>query len=74
MKSFLQISGGKRKRPYDTVLPLAQDLGLDVDTECDRDDANCVANVVNNYQGNGNILIAYALTRLISIDKCLKLS
>jgi hypothetical protein len=39
------------------VLPLSQDLGLPVDTSCDRDDADCVAEVVNSYTGSGNILI-----------------
>ncbi|KAJ6008557.1 hypothetical protein N7522_003573, partial [Penicillium canescens] len=29
---------GKRARPYDTVEPLAEDLGLTVDTSCDWDD------------------------------------
>jgi hypothetical protein len=48
---------GKRKRPYDTVVPLANDLGLTVDVSCDRDDNECVTDVVNGYEGEGNILI-----------------
>lgn len=50
---------GKRKRPYDTVKPLADDLGLTVDTSCDRDDAKCVEDVVKGYTGTGNILICW---------------
>lgn len=56
--SFLpQTKDGKRKRPYDTVEPVAKDLGLTVDTSCGRDDAKCVKKVVNKYKGPGNILI-----------------
>jgi hypothetical protein len=50
---------GKRQRPYDTVAPLAADLGLSVDTSCDRDDAKCVEDVVKGYNGSGNILICW---------------
>ncbi|KAG9253634.1 uncharacterized protein F5Z01DRAFT_657806 [Emericellopsis atlantica] len=52
-------ASGKRKRPYDTVLPLANDLGLTVDVSCDRDDEKCVADVVDDYKGSGNILICW---------------
>lgn len=48
---------GSRKRPFDTVSPLSQDLGLKVDTSCDRDDSKCVKKAVKNYKGPGNILI-----------------
>lgn len=51
------FAGGKRERPYDTVLPLAGDLGLEVDTSCDRDDEDCVKEAVKNYNGSGNVLI-----------------
>ena len=50
---------GKRQRPFDTVKPLAQSLGLTVDTSCDRDDPKCVKKAVNNYDGDGNILICW---------------
>ena len=40
--------------------PLAGDLGLTVDTSCDRDDSKCVKDVVKDYDGKGNILIWYA--------------
>ncbi|KAF2720485.1 putative phosphoglycerate mutase family protein [Polychaeton citri CBS 116435] len=62
-------SDGSRARPYDTVEPLANSLGLSVDTSCDRDDSDCVANVVESYSGSGNILICWehnALTDIVS--------
>ncbi|KAL2814125.1 hypothetical protein BJX63DRAFT_431527 [Aspergillus granulosus] len=59
---------GKRIRPYQTVLPLAIDLGLEVDISCSRDDPECVRDVVEGYEGDGNILICWehdALTDII---------
>jgi hypothetical protein len=53
-----------------TVQPLANDLGLTVDTSCDRDDANCVTNLVDNYgsQGTGqNVLICWEHDNLTGI-------
>jgi hypothetical protein len=50
---------GSRQRPYDTVNPLADDLGLQVDTSCDRDDSKCVEKVVKGYAGSGNILLCW---------------
>ncbi|OAA63593.1 hypothetical protein SPI_03756 [Niveomyces insectorum RCEF 264] len=52
-------SNGKRQRPLDTVQPLAADLGLAVDTSCDRDDEGCVKDAVKGYTGSGNILICW---------------
>jgi hypothetical protein len=54
-----------------TVQPVANDLGLAVNTSCDRDDADCVATLVANYvsEGSGkNILICWEhdnLTRIV---------
>ncbi len=42
-----------------TVLPLANDLGLDIDTHCSRKDTQCVADSIWSYDGPGNILIAW---------------
>ncbi|ETS76672.1 hypothetical protein PFICI_12059 [Pestalotiopsis fici W106-1] len=65
------LANGKRQRPYDTVLPLATDLGLTVDTTCDRDDEDCVANVVKNYSGSGNILICWEHKQLNNLAEAL---
>ncbi|GAA6030773.1 hypothetical protein JCM8097_008870 [Rhodosporidiobolus ruineniae] len=43
----------KRIRPYLTVKPLADDLDLTVDTECEVDDAKCVRKKVAKYVKNG---------------------
>ncbi|XTI88184.1 hypothetical protein V2W45_1487941, partial [Cenococcum geophilum] len=62
---------GSRQRPYDTVAPLASDLGLTVDITCDRDDSDCVKDVVDGYQGSGNILICWEHDALHDIVKTL---
>lgn len=49
--------------------PLANDLGLSVDTSCDRDDQDCVADVVDDYDGPGNILICWEHDALHDIVK-----
>jgi hypothetical protein len=50
---------GAHGRPLHTVLPLANDLGLTVDTHCKRGDVDCVVRAVHSYRGPGNILIAW---------------
>ncbi|CAK3844970.1 Hypothetical predicted protein [Lecanosticta acicola] len=64
-------SDGKRERPYDTVTPLAQDLGLSIDHHCDRDDPQCVQTTVDNYSGSGNILICWEHAALTDIVQAL---
>ncbi|KAH8666496.1 hypothetical protein BX600DRAFT_461893 [Xylariales sp. PMI_506] len=64
-------SDGSRQRPYDTVLPLADDLGITVDTSCDRDDSDCVADVVESYTGSGNILICWEHKQLNNLAEAL---
>jgi len=62
---------GSRARPLDTVTPLAKTLGIEVDTSCDRNDSEAVANVVRNYSGEGNILICWEHGQLHDIMKAL---
>ncbi|RAQ65684.1 phosphoglycerate mutase family protein [Aspergillus flavus] len=50
---------GEHRRSYETVHPLATDLGLTVDTSCKRNKVHCVAEAVNDYDGPGNILISW---------------
>lgn len=62
---------GHRARPRDTVEPLAKDLGFEVDTSCDRDDAECVKSLVEGYKGDGNILISWEHDALTELAKAL---
>ncbi len=54
-----------------TVQPVANDLGLTVDISCDRDDADCVADLVDDYSGAGNVLICWEHDNLSDIVKAL---
>jgi len=57
-----------------TVQPLATDLGLIVDTSCDRDDADCVATIVENYgseETGQNVLICWEHDNLTGIVEAL---
>lgn len=58
---------GSRQRPYDTVLPLSQELGLPVDTSCSRDDEKCVQNVIMSYNGTGNVLVCWEHSELTKL-------
>lgn len=68
-KADLTRLDGSRQRPLDTIQPLASDLGLTVDTSCDRDDQKCVADVVDDYDGPGNVLICWEHDALTDIVK-----
>ncbi|KAK1141264.1 hypothetical protein N8T08_009303 [Aspergillus melleus] len=52
-------SKGQHRRSYETVLPLADDLDLIVDTSCKRNRVHCVAKKIRRYRGCGNILISW---------------
>ncbi|KAG0199567.1 hypothetical protein BGX28_007220 [Mortierella sp. GBA30] len=62
---------GSRNRPFLTVKPLAKDLGLNVDTSCDRNDPKCVKKAVSKYNGSGNILICWEHAALTDIVETL---
>ncbi|GAA5942154.1 uncharacterized protein JCM15063_002019 [Sporobolomyces koalae] len=64
----------KRKRPFDTVKPIADHLGLKVDTDCQVDDAKCVRKKVEQYAkagGTGDVLICWKHSMLHTIVKAL---
>ena len=44
---------GKRIRPYDTVKPLADHLGLTIDHHCDRDDEACAIHAITKAARRG---------------------
>ncbi|KAK0539586.1 hypothetical protein OC835_001072 [Tilletia horrida] len=74
-KIFAQAykSDGSRRRPYDTVLPLAQDLGLTVDTSCDRDDIDCVHDKIHAFADKSSldILVCWEHDALEDIGKAI---
>ncbi|PHH64219.1 hypothetical protein CDD81_4833 [Ophiocordyceps australis] len=55
---------GSQRRPYDTVAPLAKDLGLVIDQTCSKWHEECVADVVKKYRGPGNILVCWEHVQL----------
>ncbi|RJE24570.1 hypothetical protein PHISCL_03101 [Aspergillus sclerotialis] len=58
---------GDHRRPYETVLPLATDLGLTVDTSCKRNQPKCVKKLVKHYKDSGNILVSWRHGKLREI-------
>ncbi|GAA6059224.1 hypothetical protein JCM10212_006617 [Sporobolomyces blumeae] len=64
----------KRQRPFDTVKPIADKLGLKVDTDCDVEDAKCVRRKVEKYAkkgGKGDVLICWKHSMLHEIAHAL---
>ncbi|CEH17698.1 hypothetical protein CBOM_04093 [Ceraceosorus bombacis] len=66
-------SDGSRNRPYQTVLPLSQDLGLTIDHHCDRDDADCAKDSIKNFASSSgaDILLCWEHKALSDISKAL---
>ncbi|KAL5358040.1 hypothetical protein BJX96DRAFT_34071 [Aspergillus floccosus] len=58
---------GKHRRSYETVLPLAKDLGLRVDTSCKSTQVRCAVRKLKRYRGSGNILIAWRHSQIKKI-------
>jgi len=50
---------GKETRPYCTVKPLAESLGVPFNYTIDRDDTDQVKVAVDAYNGDGNILVCW---------------
>jgi hypothetical protein len=62
---------GDRTRPYYTVKPLADSLGVDIDTTISRNDATAVAQAVRKYNGKNNVLICWEHGQLADIVQAL---
>ena len=62
---------GRQRRPYDTLRPLADDLGLTVDTACERDEIDAVVAKIQSYTGKGNVLVCWEHKRLSNIAAAL---
>ena len=53
------------KRPVDTVVPLAKALNVTIEQSCERDDLECVINLIK--QDNSTLLISWEHKRLANI-------
>ncbi|KAF8862997.1 hypothetical protein BDZ45DRAFT_146727 [Acephala macrosclerotiorum] len=58
---------GSRDRPYETIKPLAGDLGIKVDKSIDRDDVKAAAEAAKSYAGPGNVLVCWEHGELAKI-------
>lgn len=54
-----KLVDGEHRRSFDTVHPLALDLGLFVDTSCKRNRVRCLRKHIDRYDGNRNILVTW---------------
>ncbi|KAI5117011.1 hypothetical protein M0805_004396 [Coniferiporia weirii] len=66
-------SSGARTRPLETVAPLAESLGLTVDTSCSKKDSSCVASAVAAFSAtsSANVLICWQHGQLTDIVRAL---
>ncbi|CAD6892673.1 unnamed protein product [Tilletia controversa] len=61
---------GRRSRPYQTVKPLADHLGLKVDLHCEREEADCVAKRALQAVAKGqNVLVCWQHKALTDIAR-----
>lgn len=54
-----------------TVLPLAHDLGLQIDVHCTRKEPECVADAIRAFDGPGNLLISWRHSNMHTIQELL---
>lgn len=55
----------RRRRPYDTVKPLAKAWDLEVNLDCEVDEPKCVRKVIEEYArkgGKGEIVVCWVRT------------
>jgi hypothetical protein len=73
MKPISKADGLHRRRALDTVAPLARKLGIAVNTECDRDEAACLANLVSAAlaKHDGDVLVCWEHKQLTELVKAL---
>lgn len=64
-------SDGGRARPYDTIAPLASDLGLVVNSMIGRDDDKAAAEAAKAFKGPGNVLICWEHGQLAKIAEAM---
>lgn len=62
---------GKRRRPYETVKPLARALDIPLDHTCDRDDTPCVVRKIQRHADHAgeNVLVVWEHAKLTNIAK-----
>ncbi|KAJ6787266.1 hypothetical protein PWT90_05859 [Aphanocladium album] len=49
----------RSQRPYNTTLPLANSLGITIDHPCEYTNPSCAGKHAKQYNGPGNVLIAW---------------
>jgi hypothetical protein len=63
---------GQRRRPYETVKPLAKKYGIPLHHSCDRDDPDCVVSKIKKRSRRGeNVLVVWEHARLSHIADAL---
>jgi hypothetical protein len=63
---------GQRRRPFETVKPLAKKHGIRLDHSCDRDDTDCAVHKIKKKSRKGkNVLVVWEHARLSHIADAL---
>ena len=65
-------TNGQKRRPYETVKPLAKKHDIKLNHSCDRDDTKCAARKIRKRAARGeNVLVVWEHKRLTQIAKAL---
>lgn len=59
----------KKIRPYMTLKPLSKEINVNVNTECDRDDHNCIIEKIIEVYRDGSVLISWEHDNLQEITE-----